>query len=137
MINTLSDQPYCENHFLCVCIRVSTDFPSATDVVEKCEICKRQSKSKSKPAVAIPKATEFNTIITIDLKIVGERYILWMVDACTRFIQGRVLSYKNPLIIIRALHRGWCLPYGYPTVGFWCDNGGEFRNSKMEEFVNK
>ena len=45
------------------------------DVVEKCEICKRQSKSKSKPAVAIPKATEFNTIVVIDLKIVGERYI--------------------------------------------------------------
>ena len=73
----------------------------------------------------------------IDLKIVGERYILWMVDACTKFIQGRVLSDKNPESIIRALHRGWCLPYGYPTVGFWCDNGGEFRNSKMEEFVNK
>ena len=32
------------------------------DVVEKCEICKRQSKSKTKPAVAIPKAIEFNTI---------------------------------------------------------------------------
>ena len=107
------------------------------DVVEKCEICKRQSKSKSKPAVAIPKATEFNTIVAIDLKIVGERYILWMVDACTKFIQGRVLSDKNPESIIRALHRGWCLPYGYPTMGFWCDNGGEFRNSKMEEFVNK
>ena len=28
-------------------------------------------------------------------------------------------------------------PYGYPTIGFWSDNGGEFRNSKMEEFVNK
>ena len=84
------------------------------DVVEKCEICKRQSKSKSKPAVA----TEFNTIVVIDLKIVGERYILWMVDACTRLMQRRVLSDKNLESIIRALHRGWCLLYGYPTVGF-------------------
>ena len=38
---------------------------------------------------------------------------------------------------MKTLHRGWYLPYGYPTVGFWSDNGGEFRNSKMEEFVNK
>ena len=88
------------------------------EVVEKCEICKINNKSKSKPAVAIPKAMEFNSIVAIDLKIVGDRYILWMVDACTRFIQGRILSDKNPESIIRALHRGWCLPYGYPTVGF-------------------
>ena len=26
---------------------------------------------------------------------------------------------------------------GFPTMGFWCDNGGEFRNFKMEEFMNK
>ena len=60
-----------------------------------------------------------------------------MVCTCTKFIQGRELNDKNPESIVKALHRGWCLPYGYPTVGFWSDNGGEFRNSKMEEFVNK
>ena len=26
---------------------------------------------------------------------------------------------------------------GFPTVGFWSDNGGEFRNFKMGEFMNK
>ena len=25
----------------------------------------------------------------------------------------------------------------FPTTGFFADNGGEFRNYKMEEFVNK
>ena len=107
------------------------------EVVEKCEICKRNSKSKSKPAVAIPKALEFTSIVAIDLKIIRDRYILWMICACTQFIQGKVLNDKKPESIVRVLHRGWCLPYGYPTVGFWSDNGGEFRNSKMEEFVNK
>ena len=75
------------------------------DVVEKCEICKRNSRSKPKPAVVIPKATEFNSIVAIDLKIIGDRYILWMICACTRFIQGRVLSDKKPESIVRALHR--------------------------------
>ena len=107
------------------------------DVVQKCEVCERSSRSKPKPAVAIPKATEFNSIVAIDLKIIGNRYILWMIYACTRVIQGRVLSDKKPESIVRALHRGWCLSYGYPTVGFSLDNGGEFRDSKMEEFVNK
>ena len=63
-----------------------------SQVVEKCEICKRNRKSKSKPAVAIPKATEFNSIVAIDLKIMVDKYILWMICACTKFIQGRVLK---------------------------------------------
>ena len=25
---------------------------------------------------------------------------------------------------------------GFPTVGFWADKGGEFKNYKMEEFTN-
>ena len=30
------------------------------DIVERCEYCKTNRKSKSKPRVAIPKATDFN-----------------------------------------------------------------------------
>ena len=55
------------------------------EVVEKCEICKVNRKSKSKPAVVIPKATEFNSIVAIDLKEIGDKYVLWMVCACTKF----------------------------------------------------
>ena len=80
---------------------------------------------------------EFNSIVAIDLKIAGDKYILWIICACTRFIQGRVLNDRKPEIIGKVLHRGWCLSYGYPTVGFWSDNGGDLRNSKMEVFVNK
>ena len=73
----------------------------------------------------------------VDLKIHGDKYIIWMVCACTRFIQGRVLNDKNLEIIINTIHIRWCLLFGYPMVRFWCNNGGEFRNSKMEEFVNE
>ena len=74
--------------------------------MDKCEICKKNGHSKSKPTVAIPKATDFNSTVSIDLKIVGDKYILWMVCTCTRFIQGRVLKDKNPEIIVKVLHRG-------------------------------
>ena len=67
----------------------------------------------------------------------GEKYILWMVCACTRFVKGAVILNKELETIIRALHEEWCLDVGFPMVGFWSDNGGEFRNSKMEEFVSK
>ena len=106
-------------------------------VVDRCEVCKKNSKSKSKPSVAIPKATDFNAIVSIDLKSIGDKYILWMVCAFTKFVKGAVLSNKRPETIMKALHGTWCMEVGFPTVGFWCANGGEFRNAKLEEFVNK
>ena len=45
------------------------------EVVDKCEICKKNGCSKSKPTVAIPKATDFNSNVSIDLKIVGDKCI--------------------------------------------------------------
>ena len=87
--------------------------------------------------MAIPKATEFNSVVAIDLKEIGDKYILWMVCACTKFIQGEVLKDRRAETIVKAIHKGWCMSFGFPTVGFWADNGGEFRNATMEEYVNK
>ena len=78
------------------------------EIVDKCEICKKNNKSKPKPAVVIPKATGFNSIVAMHLKVMGDKYILWMICACTRFIQGRVLNDKKPESIVKELHRGWC-----------------------------
>merc|ERR1712237_300771 len=39
-------------------------------VLNDCDICKKNSRSKSKPSVAIPRAMDFNSIVSIDLKSV-------------------------------------------------------------------
>ena len=106
-------------------------------VTEECKVCKTVRRSRPKPSVAISQAGDFNTIISMDLKSIGDKYILWMVCACTRFVKGVVVKNKQPETIIKALHEEWCLNVGFPTMGFWSNNGGEFRNIKMEEFVNK
>ena len=59
------------------------------EIVDKCEICKKNSKSKPKPAVGIPKATEFKTIVAMDLKVMGERYI------CGLFVHALDLSKEE------------------------------------------
>jgi hypothetical protein len=107
------------------------------DVVEKCEICKRNSRSKSKPSVAIPRASDFNSVVSVDLKAMGEKHILWMICSFTKFMKGLVVKDKTAETILKGLHGSWCMDLGFPTIGFWADNGGEFRNAKMEEFVNK
>merc|ERR1711984_33400 len=106
-------------------------------VIETCEICKKNKRSASKPAVAIPRASDFNSIVSLDLKSAGDKHILWMVCTFTKFIKGAVLKDKTPESVIKALHHSWCMEVGYPTIGWWSHNGGEFRNSKMEEYVAK
>ena len=38
-------------------------------VVNRCAVCKKFRKSFPKPRVTLPKVTDFNQIVTIDLKI--------------------------------------------------------------------
>ena len=100
-------------------------------------VCRKNARSKSKPPVAILRAKNFNSVIAIDLKVIGDENILWMVCAFTKFIKGIVIKDNNPETIINGLHEAWCLNFGFTIVRFLAHNGGEFKNSKMEEFVNK
>ena len=42
-------------------------------VVRTCKICKKNRKSNSKPTVVIPRATDFNSVVEVDLKVVGNK----------------------------------------------------------------
>merc|ERR1712112_489285 len=50
-------------------------------VVQECRVCQKFSKSMVKPKIALPIATSFNEVVTLDLKQFGDKYILWCVDA--------------------------------------------------------
>ena len=67
----------------------------------------------------------------------GKKYISWIVCALLRMLVGVFLKVKKAETITEKLEMEWCLRFGYPSVGFYADNGGEFRNYKMEEFVSK
>ena len=75
-------------------------------------------QSRPRSSVALPRGGDFNTVVSLDLESMGEKYILWMVCTCTRFMKGAVISNKELETIIRALHEEWCLDVGFPKVGF-------------------
>ena len=87
-------------------------------VVENCEICKQNVYSRSRPSVVVPRATDCNTVVAVDLKVIGDKNILWMICGFTKFIRGIVLKDKTPESVIKGLHGAWCMDIGYPTVGF-------------------
>ena len=106
-------------------------------VVNDCKVCQKFGKSLVKPKIALAKGGSFNEIVTLDLKQFGSRYILWCIDSFTRFAQGKLINNKKADTIMNALVECWNLPFGIPSIGYYADNGTEFKNVKMDELVSK
>ena len=87
--------------------------------------------------MTIPRATDFNSIVMLDLKEKDKKYIIWIVFEFTRLMIGVIVKNKKAETILKRLELEWCMKFGNPSVGFYVDNGGEFSNYKMEEFVSK
>merc|ERR1712240_435276 len=106
-------------------------------VVKDCKICQKFGRSMVRPKVALPRVTSFNEIVTLDLKHFGTHYVLWCIDAFTRFVQGKLLSNKKAETMVNAVNESWNLAFGIPGIGYYTDNGTEFKNIKMDELVSK
>ena len=52
--------------------------------------------------VAIPRASDFNTVATFDLKEFGKLYVLWMVCVFTKMIKGMVMKDKKAETLIES-----------------------------------
>ena len=72
-------------------------------VVNDCRVCQKFGKSVARPRVTLPTSQAFNEVVTLDLKEFGSKYILWMIDSLTRFIQGKMISNKKADMIITAI----------------------------------
>jgi len=95
-------------------------------VVKDCKICQKFGRSMVKPKVTLPKATSFNEIVTLDLKQFGDKYVLWCINAFTRFVQGKLLKNKKAETVVNAINEYWNLAFGIPRTGYYADNGTEF-----------
>ena len=106
-------------------------------VVNDCRVFQKSQKSIAWPRVTLPKSSSFNKIVTLDLKEFGSKYILWIVENFTRFIQGKLIPNKKADTIISTLMDTCCMNLGIPTNSFFTDNGGKFTNVNLDEFTSK
>ena len=53
--------------------------------------------------VAIPRASDFNTVATFDLKEFGKLYVLWMVCVFIQMIKGMVMKDRKAETLIEFL----------------------------------
>ena len=106
-------------------------------MVNDCKFLQKLSKLVARTTVTLPKLWSFNEVVTLDLKEFRSKYVLWMIDLFTRFIQGKLIPNKKADTIINALTDSWCMSVGFPSQGFFADNGGEFANIKLDEMTSK
>ena len=50
---------------------------------------------------------------------------------------GKLLNNKRADNIIQAIMDNWCMNLGFPTSGFFADNGREFSDIKLDELTSK
>ena len=111
-----------------------------SECIERCPTCTKFRKGAERPKVSLPKASDVNEVVSIDLKEMREEgvYILYMVDEFTKFTRGEVIKNKTPSAVIEALERNWIrLGPGYPSRGFFSDRGTEFCNKLVQEWTRK
>ena len=50
---------------------------------------------------------------------------------------GKLIANKKADTVIQAIMDSWCMNVGFPTIGFYADNGGEFSKVKLDELTSK
>ena len=105
-------------------------------VSENCAICQRYKRSSPKPIVSMPLAKIFNEHIAMDLKDIGSKKIIHLVDHVTRFSAAAVIPSKKRDVVIDAVLRIWVSIFGSPKK-ILSDNGGEFTNDDFAEMAEK
>ena len=99
-----------------------------------CETCLKFKRAPSRPIVSMPMARNFNDIVSMDLKIWGDKYFLVMVDLATRYCNACVIKSKSANIIIDGVMRYWIALFGSPKK-ILTDNGGEFNNNEFRSMA--
>ena len=105
-------------------------------IQDECTICKRYSKSPPRPIVSLPRASDFNESVAMDLKVIDSKLILHIIDHFTRYSAGCVIPSKRKEVIIASVLKIWISIFGTPKQ-FLSDNGLEFNNEDYKEMAEK
>lgn len=104
-------------------------------IVSECGTCQRYSKTKPKPAVGLPLASQYNETVAVDLhELEPGVWYLHIIDQFTRFSAGSILTTKKSSEIVKHFVHVWISVHGPPQKLF-SDNGGEFNNDEVRDMA--
>ena len=99
-----------------------------------CDICKQYKKASPRPVVGLPRATDFDQSVAMDLHYIDKN--LWyfhMIDEFSHYSNAVIIKSKQPAVIIQNFIQNWIGLFGSPMKIF-SDNGGEFSLEEQTHF---
>ena len=75
-----------------------------TRVMNGYKISQKFQKSVSCPIITLPKSTDFIQVVTMDLKSMENKYILWIICSFTKFMLGKLIPNKRVDAIFEAIN---------------------------------
>lgn len=107
------------------------------EIIRDCEVCQRYSRTKPRPAVGLPLASEYNKTVAMDLhELEPGVWYLHIIDHFTRFSAGNIVRTKKASEIVNSFIHSWISVHGAPKR-IYTDNGGEFNNEEIREMAEK
>ena len=99
-------------------------------VSDECSFCEKYKAVKPKPIVSFPKATTFNSVVSMDLKelVKGKEWILHLEDNATCYTAAALINNKRKETIVEKIFKIWLAYFGAPEK-FHSDCGREFDNN--------
>ena len=106
-------------------------------IYRQCETCKVLAKTLAQLVVAMPRASTFNEVLTLDLKIREGKLILYMIDHFSRLTKRVFIKSKKPAEVINAIMLHWVAGgFGRPA-SLHTDVGGEFTHAEVIEMAER
>ncbi|KAJ8036178.1 hypothetical protein HOLleu_20072 [Holothuria leucospilota] len=85
------------------------------EVVKDCESCYKHKKPSVRPAVELPRASDFNDVVAVDLhKLDSNLYYLHIIDEFSRFSAGCIVDNKRPQTFVGSFIKYWISIHGAP-----------------------
>ena len=101
-----------------------------------CELCKVYTRTPPRPVVSLPMASRFNEKVAMDLKKLGNRWILHLIDMFSRLSVSVFVDRKRPSIIIDKIMMHWIGAAFGVMETIMADNGGEFSSEETREVAS-
>ena len=95
-----------------------------------CDFCIKHQRAHPRPKVCLPLAERFNEVVAMDLKMIGDTWVLHCIDYVTRFSAASVIQSRNPEELIDKFFKIWIWVFGPPEKIF-SDNEGGFIGEKF------
>lgn len=101
------------------------------DLDKTCEFCLKYKRVNPRPKVSLPMAETFNELVAVDLKLIGDTWVLHAIDYMSRFSSAATLKNKSTEEVIGKFFTIWIAVFG-PPKRILSDNGGEFISYAFE-----